>query len=126
MAVEHGNNTVVVQGNIIHVTLKGSFNELGAKDVSEKTTEAINTINQETFLILVNLLNLEGGTPEAFSISNEFNEWLNKQNMVAKAIVISSQTIKDIDQQRVPSKATQNIKYFATESDALVWLKSLN
>jgi hypothetical protein len=42
--------------------------------------------------------------------------------MVAKAIVITSQVIKSIDQQWVPSKAVQNIEYFDNEDDALVWL----
>jgi hypothetical protein len=65
---------------------------------------------------------LDGATPDAFNISNKFNEWLNGQNMVAKAIVITSQVIKSIDQQWVPSKAVQNIEYFDNKDDALVWL----
>lgn len=123
MTVEHGENTIIVKENIIHITLKGGFNEYGAKDVSRKTKEIICAFNQKRFLMLVNLLNLEGATPEAFNTSNEFNEWLNSQNMVAKAIVITSQTIKAIDQQWVPSKTVQNIEYFDNEEDALKWLK---
>lgn len=123
MTVEHGENTIIVKENIIHITLKGGFNKSGAKDVSRKTKEIICSFNQKRFLILVNLLNLDGATPEAFNTSNEFNEWLNSQNMVAKAIVITSQTIKAIDQKWVPSKIVQNIGYFDNEEDALKWLK---
>ena len=123
LTVEHGENTVIVKENIIHVTLKGAFNEYGAKDVSNKTKEIIRAFNQKRFTILINLLSLDGATPDAFNTSNEFNEWLNNQNMVAKAIVITSQTIKAVDQQWVPSKAVQNIEYFDNEDDALRWLE---
>jgi hypothetical protein len=123
LPLEHGESRIILKENIIHVTLKGAFNEYGAKDVSKKTKEIIDSFNQQKFMILANLLNLNGATPEAFSISNEFNTWLNSQNMVAKAIVITSSTIKDIDRQRVPSKALQNIEYFDNEADALIWLK---
>lgn len=123
MNIEHGESTIVAKENIIHITLKGAFNEYGAIDVSKKTMEIIRNFNQKRFMLLVNLLNLDGATPEAFNISNEFNEWLNSQNMVAKAIVITSQVIKAIDQQWVPSKVVQNIEYFDSENDALIWLK---
>lgn len=123
MTVEHGYNTIILKENIIHITLIGSFNEYGANDVSQKTKAIINSLNQKRFLILANLSNLNGATPEAFNTSNEFNLWLNSQNMVAKAIVITSQVIKNIDQQWVPSKACQNIEYFDNEYDALIWLK---
>ena len=113
----------IVKENIIHVTLKGAFNEYGAKDVSKKAKEVILALNDKKFLVLVNLLSLEGATPEAFNISNEFNEWLNCQNMVAKAIVVTSQTIKAIDQQWVPSKVVQNIEYFENEDAAFAWLE---
>jgi len=122
--IEHGENTIIAKENIIHITLKGAFNEYGAIDVSKKTMEIIRNFNQKRFMLLVNLLNLDGATPEAFNISNEFNEWLNSQNMVAKAIVITSQVIKAIDQQWVPSKVVQNVEYFDSEDDALRWLKN--
>lgn len=123
LPVEHGENAIVLKDNIIHITLKGAFNEFGAKDVSIKTKEIIYALNQKRFMMLVNLLSLEGATPEAFDTSNEFNKWLNGQNMIAKAIVITSQAIKAIDQKRVPSKSVQNIEYFDNESDALRWLE---
>lgn len=123
MIENHGENTIVVKENIIHITLKGAFNEYGAKDVSIKTKEIIRSFKQKKFMVLANLLNLDGATPEAFGTSNEFNEWLNSQGMVAKAIVITSQTVKAVDQKWVPSKAAQNIEYFDNEDDALIWLK---
>ncbi|MCW8833329.1 MAG: hypothetical protein OQK09_02195 [Colwellia sp.] len=122
MNEEHGENTIHVKDNIIYVTLAGAFNEHGAENVSKKATQIISTFNHKKFMILINLLKLDGATPEAYKISNEFNGWLNSQNMVAKAIVITSQSIKAIDQQWVPSKAGQNIEYFDNEDDALKWL----
>jgi hypothetical protein len=103
--------------------LNGAFNEYGAKDVAQKTKQIIAALTQESFVIIVNLLNLDAVTPEAFYISNEFNRWLNNQTMIAKAIVITSETIKNIDQQWVPSKVVQNIEYFHNIDDALIWLK---
>lgn len=123
MNIEHGESTIIAKDNIIHITLKGAFNEYGAIGVSKTTMEIIRNFNQKRFMLLVNLLSLDGATPEAFNISNEFNEWLNSQNMVAKAIVITSQAIKAIDQQWVPSKVVQNVEYFYSEDDALRWLK---
>ncbi|MFQ3195922.1 MAG: hypothetical protein ACI9N3_002763 [Colwellia sp.] len=103
--------------------MNGAFNEYGAKDVAQKTKQIIAALTQESFVIIVNLLNLDAVTPEAFYISNEFNRWLNNQTMIAKAIVITSETIKNIDQQWVPSKVVQNIEYFHNIDDALIWLK---
>ncbi|MBA6290872.1 hypothetical protein H4J58_04825 [Colwellia sp. MB3u-70] len=123
MTLEHGENTIVLKENIIHITLNGAFNEYGAKDVAQKTKEIIAALKQDRFLILANLLSLDGATPEAFYISNKFNRWLNNKNMIAKAIVITSETIKNIDQQWVPSKSVQNIEYFHNVDDALIWLK---
>ena len=123
MTIEHGGNTVIVKGNIINVTLIGAFNEYDAKNVSKKIKKIVEGFNLNKFLMLMNLSNWDGATPEAFTTSNEFNEWLNSQNMVAKAIVITSQTVKAIDQQWVPSKLVQNIEYFDNEGEALRWLE---
>jgi len=123
LTLEHGKYTIIVEENIINVTLEEAFNEQGAQALAKELTEIINTFNQQKILILGNLLKLLGATPEAFAVSNKFNEWLNTQNLVAKALVINSATIKAIDQQRVPSKEVQNIAYFDNEADALSWLK---
>jgi len=119
---EHGESTIIFRNSVIHITLKGAFNELGAKNFSKKSKEIISTFSHKRFMVLVNLLDLEGATPEAFNESNEFNKWLNKYKMIAKAIVITSQVIKSIDQHWVPAQAVQNIEYFEHESDAMNWL----
>ena len=119
---EHGKSTIIVKNNVIHITLNGAFNEYGANKVSKNTKEIIRAFKNRRFMILTNLLSLDGATPEAFNESNEFNEWLNKRTMIAKAIVITSQAIKAIVQQRVPSQAFQNIEYFENENDAINWL----
>lgn len=123
MTLEHGKYAIIVDENIINITLEEAFNEQGAKALAKELTEIINNFNQQKILILGNLLKLPGATPEAFAVSNKFNEWLNTQNLVAKALVINSPAIKAIDQQRVPSKEVQHIAYFDNEADALNWLK---
>jgi len=123
LTLDHGQNIITAKGNLIHVTLRGAFNEYGARDVARQAKSIVERLSPDRFTILINMLNLEGATPEAFTVSNEFNEWLNKQNMIAKAIVIKSESIKAIDQQWVPAKKGQNIEYFENEEDAYRWLE---
>ena len=76
------------------------------------------------FVIMANLLEFDGGTPEVFAESEEFNAWLNSKNMVAKALIFTSPALIAIEQALVRSKAKQNIQYFKTELEALKWLNN--
>lgn len=44
--------------------------------------------------------------------------------MKAKAVVYSSDVLKNIDIQHLPSRALQNIQFFNNVSEAKRWLKS--
>ncbi len=120
----HGKHAIRVIGSIIIITMEGAFNEQGGKTLIGEVKHVINQFDGRKFSILMNLLAIEGGTPEAFAESEKYNTWLNSQNMVAKAIVSKSISFINIDRVRVPSKRKQNCRYFDTEKGAFNWLES--
>lgn len=123
----HGGSEVTTEGPIIIVRLKGLFNDLGVKRFTDAVRAFVATLNGAAFGILINDLELEGGTPEAYAELEQYNQWLNTQRLVAKAMVIDSSMKKDLINKLSPSRAKQNIEYFTSEEDALNWLKqSLN
>jgi hypothetical protein len=120
----HGEFNINLDQDIINITVKGAFNDVGAKAVIEQLVQHITTLNNEPFAILANLLEFEGGTPDVFAVTDEFNAWLNSKNMVAKALVFTSPALIMIEQTLVKSKKGQNIQYFADETEAIAWIDS--
>lgn len=116
----HGETTVYKQKNIIYVHINGAFNELGVNIIADKVRAIVQNLEGEAFSILVNETNSEGGTPEAYEKLNEYNNWLIKQNLVAKAVVYGSKTLLNIYRSRISSK---NIQFFTDEKSAENWLK---
>ncbi len=76
MNVEHGQVSIRQDGNIIIVKLVGGFNEFGAKKYTDGVKGIIGNFNGEPFTILVNNLELSGGTPEAYEEVEQYNQWL--------------------------------------------------
>ncbi len=119
----HGQISVYLEGQIIHVNLKGQFNELGVREFTNKIKECVSEVGEYPFAILINDLEMEGGTPEAYQELELYNRWLNTQNLVAKAMVIESALqLKMIDRYS-PSREKQNIQSFTNEAEALRWLQ---
>lgn len=121
----HGDNSIELIDNTIFITLKGSFNEYGTLIWIEKLKTIVNHLKGKPFYILINHIEAEGATPEAFQVANEYNSWLCEQNLTAKAIVTSS-VLAEIDLAQIDKKNRkhQNYKYFTTVSCALEWLKT--
>ncbi len=126
MDIEHGEVIITVDKNIIIVKLEGAFNEFGAKKYTIGVKETIDTFQGKPFSILINNLEVLGGTPEAYEELEKYNQWLNTQNLTAKAMVISSITTLDIINLLCPSRQSQQSKNFDNEEDALNWLKALS
>lgn len=101
----------------------GSFNELGAENFTLAMREAIVTFNGKAFSILVDDLEVIGGTPQAYAELESYNQWLNSQNMIAKAMVIDSPVTLAIIEKYAPSREKQNIAIFDNRADAIYWLK---
>jgi len=125
MNLAHGNFTVTFNEGIIFVVLEGAFNEYAVANWANEIKAIINALNGERFAILMDMRMALGGTPESFEVSNQYNAWLNEQNMVAKALIYGSSVLEDMDYTFVKSKKDQNTKVFDNIEEAENWLQSL-
>ncbi len=124
MDIEHGQVSIMLQDNIIVVKLTGAFNEHGAKHYTDGVRKCVDGFNGKPFSILIDNLALLGGTPEAYEELEKYNSWLNRQNMVAKAMLINSKVALDLMNTLSPSRKLQNSQNFTNEQDAIAWIKS--
>jgi len=120
----HGDNLVSIQDNIISLTLRGTCNEYDFQDIRPKVEQAVEQCNGQKFCILVNHLEFFGATPEAYREFQLLNQWLNSQQMIAKAIVIKSFSTWGTIKSRVPAFNDQNIQVFDVEGLAINWLQN--
>ncbi|UUO25007.1 hypothetical protein FGD67_18650 [Colwellia sp. M166] len=126
MVIAHGEVSIFLQNeNIIIAKLKGAFNEYGAQEYTDGIKQIITQLDGQNFSILINLLELMGGTPEAYKELEDYNKWLNSQNLLAKAMVINSMITLDIINMYSPSRGEQKSETFDNETDAIAWLKTL-
>jgi len=126
MNIEHGDVAIEVVGNIIIVRTAGAFNEYGAKKYTDGVRTVVDNLAEQGFSILVNNLQFQGATPEAYQELENYNAWLNKQKLIAKAMVITSNITLGVIDKLSPSRASQQTKSFDNEEDAMLWLQSLN
>lgn len=124
MTIAHGEHQISIQDSIIYLKLIGSFNDVGAKNFTDAMKTVIATFNGATFAILVDDLDVIGGTPEAYAELEKYNIWLNTQNMRAKAMVIDSPVTLAIINKYAPSREYQNIDVFDNRAEAVTWLKT--
>jgi len=123
---EHGEALIHIEENIIVAKLNGSFNKEGAKKYTNGMKKAVKELQGESFLMLVNDLKLEGGTPEALQELEKYNCWLTTQKLIAKAMVVKSNMLIEIIDKFSPSQKLQKHAFFDNEKDAYNWLKSFN
>ena len=126
MNIEHGEVTIEVMGNIIAVRTVGAFNEYGAQLYTNGVRAIVKNLQGQSFSILINNLEFQGATPEAYKELENYNAWLNQQKLIAKAMVITSNITLDVINKLSPSRASQQTKSFDNEKDAMSWLQSLN
>ncbi len=120
----HGHFTVLIEDGIIYTQLEGDFNEQGVIAWADELKAAIKTFNGEPFLMLVDEMLAPSATPGALKEGNNYNQWLNEQNMLAKAVVYSSSMLRDIDIKHLPARTKQNIAYFDNLASAKKWLNA--
>jgi len=126
MDIAHGEVDIEVMDNIIIVRTAGAFNEYGTQRYTDGVREVIDSLQGQSFSILINNLEFQGATPEAYEELENYNAWLNKQKLIAKAMVITSAITLDVINMRSPSRAAQQNQSFDNEKDAMTWLTSLN
>tara|TARA_R110002060_G_scaffold61928_1_gene71355 strand:+ start:298 stop:678 length:381 start_codon:yes stop_codon:yes gene_type:complete len=124
MDLVRGKYSINVTNDIIMISLAGSFNQQEAKVLTNHIRTTISTFQGKPFSILVVDTGLTGNTPDAYSEINEYNKWLNTQNMTAKALVTIPSVVTKINDSAIPAKAQQNLSVFDNVPDALAWLKS--
>ncbi|NQY47796.1 MAG: hypothetical protein HRT50_01605 [Colwellia sp.] len=126
MGIEHGEVSISLKGNIIVVRNVGAFNEYGAQKYTNGVEAIVDDLKDTSFSILVNNLEFQGATPEAYQELEKYNVWLNQQKLIAKAMVITSNTILDVINKLSPSRASQQTRSFDNEEDAMSWLQALS
>jgi hypothetical protein len=124
MTIAHGKYKIDIQGNIICVKLTGAFNELGATNFTVAMKKVISTFDGKAFSILIDDLEVDGGTLEAYAVLEDYNQWLNSKQMTAKAMIINSPVTLAIIEKYAPARKQQNIAIFDNQSDAFCWLKT--
>ncbi len=123
MAVEHGTTSISTDGDIITMKPVGAFNREGTVKAIENLTVVIEGFSHHKFKLLFDYTEVEGGTPDVFEKIDEFNLWLNNQNMIAKALIINSSAMLEILESKSPARKFQNTKNFDNEASALNWLE---
>ena len=114
----------LIGDNIIFAEFCGSFDNHALQRYSKQIKKLVSTFNGSPFAMLIDDLKLEGGTPEAYKVLNEYNQWLNQQAIVAKAFIINNNVNKQIILKRSPALLEQNIAFFTDKNSAKDWLNT--
>lgn len=125
MDIQHGEVSIILKDNIIVATLIGAFNKKGAVEYTEGVKNLVKKLNDNKYAILVDNSSMEGGTPEAYQVLENYNQWLNKTNLVAKAMVVKTTITADLIQTLSPSVKLQTTKTFHDKTLAFKWLEKM-
>jgi len=120
---KHGEVELSYDNQIITAVLVGSFNKKGAEEYTEGVKSIVKQLKGKKYAMLVDNSKLEGGTPEAYQTLENYNQWINNTNIVAKAIVVDSQAAMELIKSLSPSINQQKNKSFYDRKSALEWLK---
>lgn len=121
MAPAHGEFDISISDNIVQIKFMGSFNEYGIKAAFCELRKVIEKFNGKKFLLISNYNGVEGATPETFDEIVINNQWMSQRNIIAKAVITNSETIKSIGLKRVP-QGNINTEFFKCETQATQWL----
>lgn len=125
MSLRHGDTHFSIKGKIIIATLTGAYNKNGAIQYTEGIKSIVKSFKGERYAILVDNTDMEGGTPEAYQVLEEYNQWLNNTNLVAKAIVSNTTITTDIIKSLSPSINLQKNMHFEDKETAMTWVKKI-
>jgi len=123
MTIPHGHCFISVDDDIIDIKCVGAFNSEGITNATQDVESIIQSFGQKRFKLLLDYTEIEGATPGAFDKLNEFNDWLNSQNLLVKAVVIDSDAFISMLEIRASSRNLHNDKNFDNKCTAIEWLK---
>jgi len=122
MDIPHGKYSIDFINETLVVSLVGTFNEQAVENWTRDVKDIILSYSGKPFKMLMDLSCSTGGTPEALAVANRYNQWLNTQNLLAKAVIYASKMNQSIDEKYVWSKKEQNIKVCNNRREAFDWL----
>ncbi|NVK26274.1 MAG: hypothetical protein HWE10_15200 [Gammaproteobacteria bacterium] len=116
-----------VVGDVIHVAFEGMFSESTSRKISELVEHHVSSLEGKGFYMLIDLSNYEGSTPDAHKVGNQHAIWLEGQNCLGKAIVISERVVLEIarSQQKFLSQSILRSEVFSNKTQAEQWLADL-
>lgn len=119
----HGEFEVSLDGNIICCKLSGSFNKQGSLAYQERTKELILSFDQQPFGMFIDIVDIEGGTQDAYDSVDEHHFWQLSRPLIAKAYLVQSMAYRDIIMSQSPALELQNIQFFTDKGEAKIWLE---
>jgi len=123
LSSSHGTYIIKIESNGIYTELFDMFNESGVQKWVNEMKHSIKQFSGAPFTLLVNEQAAKGATPEALAIANQYNEWLNQQKLIAKAVIYGAEIFKQIDITHLPARQQQNVRFFDKCDLARQWLK---
>lgn len=117
---------IEVSEQTIIARLIGNCSGKLAANFTNELKQTIRNISPKPFYLIINIIEFEGATPEAYQIQENFNQWLRSTNLVAKANVISSQLVSNIVGNQMPSRENQLFKICESEEEAKAWFESID
>jgi hypothetical protein len=121
----HGSYEISIQGEVIVLSLEGSWNLEQAKTFFEAYKPFILKQGFTRFGVLTDFRSLEGGTPDAIAYFEEISVWAMEQGQVARAQVLDSSLKAYIVDQATKDKNLFAIQSFEDKDKALDWMASL-
>lgn len=121
----HGACDIKKEDNMIIVTLHGAFNAYAAEKCTRELKDAIELLSGQDFVMLVDIFDYSGATPDALAVVDIFNQWLSEKGLLAKAYVTKSPVILDILLINTPSASRILTARFSEHRHAKEWLSSI-
>ena len=126
MAFEpHGSFDLEILGEVVLVTLEGSWNLEQGKKFFEAYKPLLLEQGFTKFGVVSDFRNLDGATPEAIAFFEEVTAWAKDQGQMARAQVLNSALREYIVNQATKSPDIFHIQSFDNEEEALDWMAGL-
>ncbi|MBO9489566.1 hypothetical protein J7384_04240 [Endozoicomonas sp. G2_1] len=119
----HGEFEVSLDGNIICCKLSGSFNEQGSLAYQKQTKDLILSFDKQPFGMFIDIVDIEGATPDAYSSLDIDHIWQLSRPLIAKAYLVKSLVYRDIFMRQSTVLEQQNSQFFTNKAEAIAWLK---
>lgn len=118
----HGNYEIDFKKEYIYIKYSGMCNVELAKKFYEEFISRVKGRNFTNLKVLVDCLEFDGATPDSYTFSSKVNNWLNSNDLIAKAIITREAIIVKLVEYRDNELRKQNIEVFDNIKDGEEWL----